>query len=36
MPIRLPELQKVLHAIIDDKIMAKFETVKAGPECQLP
>jgi aminoglycoside/choline kinase family phosphotransferase len=35
MPIRLPELQKLLHAIIDDKIMAKFDTVKAGPDCLL-
>jgi hypothetical protein len=35
MPIRLPELQKVLQAITDDKIMERFETVKAGPDCPL-
>ena len=35
MPIRLPELQKLLHLIIDDKIMARFDTVKAEPESKL-
>jgi aminoglycoside/choline kinase family phosphotransferase len=35
MPIRLPELQKLLHEIIDDKIVAKFDTVKARPDCPL-
>lgn len=35
MPIRLPELQKVLLAITDDSIINRFETVKAGPDCAL-
>jgi aminoglycoside/choline kinase family phosphotransferase len=35
LPIRLPELQKVLFAITDEKIIARFDTVKAGPECPL-
>lgn len=35
MPIRLPELQKVLLAITDDAIIERFETVKAGPDCPL-
>jgi aminoglycoside/choline kinase family phosphotransferase len=35
MPIRLPELQKVLLAITDDEIINRFETVKAGPDCPL-
>ncbi len=35
MPIRLPELQKLLKAITDDKIAAKFVTVKAGHDCPL-
>ncbi len=34
-PIRLPELQKVLIALTDEKIIKRFETVKAGPECPL-
>jgi aminoglycoside/choline kinase family phosphotransferase len=34
-PIRLPELQKVLIALTDEKIIRRFETVKAGPECPL-
>jgi hypothetical protein len=34
-PIRLPELQKLLFAITDDKIVERFETVKAGPDCPL-
>jgi aminoglycoside/choline kinase family phosphotransferase len=34
-PIRLPELHKLLLAITDDKIIAKFDTVKAGPDCPL-
>jgi hypothetical protein len=35
MPIRMPELQKLLHAIVDDKIFAKFDTFKAGPDSKL-
>jgi aminoglycoside/choline kinase family phosphotransferase len=35
MPIRLPELQKLLRVITDDKLAAKFETAKAGPHCPL-
>lgn len=34
-PIRLPELQKLLFAITDDKIIAKFDIPKAGPDCPL-
>ncbi|HTN05431.1 RapZ C-terminal domain-containing protein [Agriterribacter sp.] len=30
-PIRLPELQKVLWHIVDDSIMERYETVKAAP-----
>ena len=35
MPIRLPELLKVLTAITDQKIIDKFEIIKASPECKL-
>jgi hypothetical protein len=35
MPIRLPELHKVLLAITDDAIIRRFEPVKAGPDCPL-
>lgn len=35
MPIRLPELQKILLAITDDKIIDRFETVKANDETPL-
>lgn len=34
-PIRLPELQKVLWQIVDDSIIARYETVKAAPDCPL-
>ena len=34
-PIRLPELQKVLRAIVSDDIIKKFEITKAGPETPL-
>jgi aminoglycoside/choline kinase family phosphotransferase len=34
-PIRLPELQKLLFAITDDKIISRFATVKAEPDCPL-
>jgi len=34
-PIRLPELQKVLKQITDEGIIERFETVKAGPETPL-
>lgn len=34
-PIRLPELQKVLWAIVDDEIIQRYETAKAGPDCKL-
>ncbi|MBI2730056.1 MAG: phosphotransferase [Sphingobacteriales bacterium] len=34
-PIRLPELQKILWAIADDKIIERYDTIKAGPECKL-
>ncbi|MDX2047133.1 MAG: RNase adapter RapZ [Chitinophagaceae bacterium] len=34
-PIRLPELQKVLWQICSDDIVSKFETTKAGPDCKL-
>jgi hypothetical protein len=34
-PIRLPELQKVLRAIVSDEIIQKFEITKAGPETKL-
>ena len=34
-PIRLPELQKVLWAIVDDEIIERYDTIKAGPECKL-
>jgi RNase adaptor protein for sRNA GlmZ degradation len=35
MPIRLPELRKVLDAITDEKIIEKFEIIKAGSDCKL-
>jgi len=34
-PIRLPELQKLLFALTDEKIVERFDTVKAGPDCPL-
>lgn len=34
-PIRLPELQKVLWQIVDENIIARYETVKATPESSL-
>lgn len=34
-PIRLPELQKVLWQIVDTSIIARYETVKAGPDSPL-
>jgi aminoglycoside/choline kinase family phosphotransferase len=34
-PIRLPELQKLLFALTDDKIISRFDTVKAAPDCPL-
>lgn len=35
MPIRLPELQKLLQAITQEKIIDKFEIVKATEDCTL-
>jgi hypothetical protein len=34
-PIRLPELQKVLWHIVDDSIIERYETVKAAPDTSL-
>ncbi|MFT3748080.1 MAG: RNase adapter RapZ [Agriterribacter sp.] len=34
-PIRLPELQKVLWAIVDDEIIKRYETPMAGADCPL-
>lgn len=34
-PIRLPELQKVLWAIVDEKIIERYETVKAASDTPL-
>lgn len=34
-PIRLPELQKLLWQIVDEEIIKRYETVKAGPETPL-
>jgi len=34
-PIRLPELQKVLWTIVSDEIIEKYEIVKAGADCPL-
>ncbi len=34
-PIRLPELQKVLWHIVDDRIIERYETVKAAPDTSL-
>lgn len=34
-PIRLPELQKLLFAITDEKIIAKFDIPKASADCPL-
>jgi aminoglycoside/choline kinase family phosphotransferase len=34
-PIRMPELQKVLSQITEEGIVERFETVKAGPETPL-
>lgn len=31
-PIRLPELQKVLWQIVDDAVITRYETIKASPE----
>jgi hypothetical protein len=35
MPVRLPELQKVLRSIVTDEIISRYETVKAGPDAPL-
>jgi RNase adaptor protein for sRNA GlmZ degradation len=35
MPVRLPELQKVLRSIVTDEIISRYETVKAGPDASL-
>ncbi|MCC6287159.1 MAG: phosphotransferase [Chitinophagaceae bacterium] len=34
-PIRLPELQKVLWEIVDDEIIKRYETPTAGADCPL-
>ena len=34
-PIRLPELQKVLSLIVDDSIIKRYETTIASPDCPL-
>jgi aminoglycoside/choline kinase family phosphotransferase len=34
-PVRLPELQKLLHAIVDDDILKRFETVTADENTPL-
>lgn len=34
-PIRLPELQKVLHAMVDDEIINRFENIKATEKSPL-
>lgn len=34
-PIRLPELQKVLEAMVQDEIIERFENIKATPESRL-
>jgi aminoglycoside/choline kinase family phosphotransferase len=34
-PIRLPELQRVLYAIVDDEIIKRYDIVKAGPDSKL-
>lgn len=34
-PIRLPELQKVLEAMVEDKVIQRFENAKATPESKL-
>lgn len=34
-PIRLPELQKVLEAMVDDEIIQRFENAKATPQSKL-
>lgn len=34
-PIRLPELQKVLEAMVSEEIIEQFENIKAGPESRL-
>ncbi|MFZ9660643.1 MAG: RapZ C-terminal domain-containing protein [Chitinophagaceae bacterium] len=34
-PIRLPELQKLLLAITDEELIARYETTIAGPDCPL-
>ncbi len=34
-PIRLPELQKLLNLIVEDSIIQKFETTRAGADCKL-
>lgn len=34
-PIRLPELQKVLWQIVDDKVIEQYETIKAAPDTAL-
>lgn len=34
-PIRLPELQRVLEAMVSDEIIERFENIKAEPESKL-
>src|SRR5690606_7802573 len=34
-PIRLPELQKVLWHIVDDVVIERYETAKAAPDSSL-
>ena len=34
-PIRLPELQKALEAMVSDEVIQRFENVKASPESRL-
>jgi aminoglycoside/choline kinase family phosphotransferase len=34
-PIRLPELQKLLNLIVEDSLIQKFETTRASADCKL-
>ena len=34
-PIRLPELEKVLDAMVEDEVISRYENIKAGPESKL-
>ena len=34
-PVRLPELQKVLEAMVDENVISRYENVKATPESKL-